>query len=74
MIKRSEVRRLQTRALGMRMRAGSMLPPTEAEHIEAAELGLWEWSRMGLERASEFCSASRQACSRVRGRGGCPRW
>jgi D-lyxose ketol-isomerase len=49
MIKRSEVRKAQVRALDMLRRAGIVLTPTEAANIEVAELGLGEYERTGLE-------------------------
>lgn len=49
MIKRSEVRRIQARALAMLKQAGIILTPEEAANIEVAELGLGEVERTGLE-------------------------
>lgn len=49
MIKRSEARRFQARALELLRRAGIVLAPHEAEQIEVAELGLGEVERTGLE-------------------------
>ncbi|MEW6252109.1 MAG: D-lyxose/D-mannose family sugar isomerase [Planctomycetota bacterium] len=49
MIKRSEVRQAQARALEMLQRAGIVLTPEEVERIEVAELGLGEYERTGLE-------------------------
>jgi D-lyxose ketol-isomerase len=49
MIKRSEVRQAQERAVQFLKRAGLALTPAEAERIEVAELGLGELARTGLE-------------------------
>ena len=49
MIKRSEVRQLQARALQMLKNAGIVLTPAEAANIEVAELGLGEVEQTGLE-------------------------
>ena len=49
MIKRSEVRRAQVRALEMIKQAGIVLTPAEIENMEVAEFGLGELERTGLE-------------------------
>jgi len=49
MIKRSEVTKLQARALEMMKKAHIAVTPQEAENIEVAELGLGEVDRTGLE-------------------------
>lgn len=49
MIKRSEVRDAQARALALLQKAGIVLTPHEAENIEIAELGLGELERTGLQ-------------------------
>lgn len=49
MIRRSEVRRAQARALQMLRQAGIVVTPDEADNIEVAELGLGELERTGLE-------------------------
>lgn len=49
MIKRSEVRQIQARALEMLKTAGIVLTPAEAANIEVAELGLGEVEQTGLE-------------------------
>ncbi len=49
MIKRSEVRAAQQRALEMLNEAGIVLTPEEAQNIEVAELGLGDLERQGLE-------------------------
>lgn len=49
MIKRSEVRKAQTRAHEMLKQAGIVLTPEEIENIEVAELGLGELDQTGLE-------------------------
>ncbi|MGD8452621.1 MAG: D-lyxose/D-mannose family sugar isomerase [Phycisphaerae bacterium] len=49
MIKRSEVRRAQTRAAEMIRRTGIVLTPGETANIEVAEFGLEQLERIGLE-------------------------
>jgi len=49
MIKRSEVRRAQVRAVELLRRAGIAITPQETERIEVAELGLGELERTGLQ-------------------------
>lgn len=49
MIKRSEVKKAQQRALDMLDKAGIVLTPQERETIEVAEFGLDELERTGLE-------------------------
>jgi D-lyxose ketol-isomerase len=49
MIRRSEVRQAQARALQMLRQAGIVVTPDEADNIEVAELGLGELERTGLE-------------------------
>lgn len=49
MIKRSELKQAQTRALALLKQAGIVLTPRETENIEVAELGLGELERTGLQ-------------------------
>ncbi len=49
MIKRSELRRIQSRAAGMLEQAGIVLSPKEIGNIEVAEFGLGQLERTGLE-------------------------
>ena len=71
-IKRSEIRKLQARAIEMLDRAGIALTPEERENMEVAELGLGEVERTGLELvvyvntdrycAKEIIMLPRQTC------------